>query len=122
MTPMADILNRWRNNNATPVFVGAAPEGQLPPYVVLSEQTTMQQRATQNVVCWNQTSVSFTAVASTSAESGQLADYADFLYNQKSFSSVADMTQTMRSVYFSDTPSLTGSRVWVTSVDYTIKH
>ncbi len=55
-------------------------------------------------------------------ESGQLADYADFLFNQQSFSTVADMVQTMRTTYFMDTPSLTGSRAWVTNIDYSIKY
>ena len=119
---MADILNRWRINNPTPAFVGAAPEGQEPPYCVFTEQTSMQQRAMPKLVCWTQTAVSFTAVGNTSMESGQLADYADFLFNQQSFSTVADMVQTMRTPYFMDTPSLTGSRAWVTNIDYSIKY
>lgn len=122
MTPMKDILTRWRLNSPTVAFVGAAPEGQQPPYVVFAEQTSMQQKAMPNVVLWTQTSVSFTAVGTTSTEASDLGDLADLVFNQKAFGPVADMVSTMRTTYFMDTPSLTGNRAWVTNIDYAIKH
>lgn len=122
MTPMKDILTRWRLNSPTVAFVGAAPEGQQPPYVVFAEQASTLQKAMPNVVLWTQTSVSFTAVGTTSTEASDLGDLADLVFNQKAFGPVADMVSTMRTTYFMDTPSLTGNRAWVTNIDYAIKH
>jgi len=122
MTPLGEIANRWSNSHPTPIFVGAVPEGTPPPHLALTENTTSQVRASSNVISWNQTAVTITAVASTSVEAGELADYMEMLFNGVSFGSVADMVMTMRSVSYMDTPTLTGNRGWVAMLDFSIKY
>jgi hypothetical protein len=122
MTPLGEIANRWSNSHPTPIFVGAVPEGTPPPHLALTENTTSQVRASGNVISWNQTAVTITAVASTSVEAGELGDYMEMLFNGVSFGSVADMVMTMRSVSYMDTPTLTGNRGWVAMLDFSIKY
>lgn len=122
MSFIADIASRWASNYPTPSYVGAVPEGVLPPYVVFTARDGRQERSSGNTINWRSTSVNFTAVADTSVESSNLADYAESLFNLKSFASVADMALTNRTSYYTDTPTLTGNRAWVTNIDFQIKH
>lgn len=122
MTPLGEIANRWSNSHPVPIFVGAVPEGTPPPHLALTENTTSQVRSSSNVINWNQTSVTITAVANTSVDAGELGDYMEQLFNGVSFGSVADMVMTMRTVNYTDTPTLTGNRGWVAMLDFSIRH
>jgi len=122
MSFIADIANRWTVNHPTPCFVGAAPEGTLLPYVVFMVRDTRQERSAKNTVNWNVSITGFTAVASTSVEADSLADYAESLFNLQSFASVADMALVYRTTFYTDSPTLTSNRAWVTTIDFSIKH
>ena len=122
MTPLGEIAQRWTLSYPVPIFVGAVPEGTAPPHVAVTEGMTTLERSISNVTCWRQTLVTLTAVAGTSVECGNLADYMELLYDRKSFGTIADMVMTMRSVVYMDTPTLTGNRGWVATLDFTIRY
>jgi hypothetical protein len=64
--------------------------------------------------------MSISAATSTDAEIAK--EFARSLFNMKSFGDVADMVVTNRNTFYSDTPTLTGNRGWVTQIDFQVKH
>lgn len=122
MSFIADIANRWTVNHPAPCFVGSVPEGTLPPYVAFVVRDTRQERSMPNTINWRVSVVGFTAVANTSVEADDMANYAETLFNMKSFSSVADMTSAFRTTYYTDNPTLTANRAWVSSIEFSIRH
>lgn len=122
MDVMRDIYNRWATNHPTPAWVGAAPEGTAPPYVVFAYQSGSEVRGCGRVVMYQEGLVSFLTSALTSTEANDLKKYAYALYNLQAFGSVMDMALTNQTSFYSDVPTLTGNRGWVAQIDFAIKH
>lgn len=122
MSFMGDIVTRWQSNSPIPAWAGAAPEGTEPPYAVFTEAGGSEERTSSNVVAWEQDVVTLTVTASTSTDASIAKAFARELFNMKSFGEVADMVVTNRNTFYSDTPTLTGSRGWVMQIDFQVKH
>lgn len=122
MSFMGDIVSRWVSNSPIPAWSGAAPEGTNPPYAVFSQSGGSEERTSSNVVAWQSDVVTLSISASTSTDAEIAKDFARDLFNMKSFGDVADMVVTNRNTFYSDTPTLTGNRGWVTQIDFQVKH
>lgn len=122
MSILADIVNRWKQNYPVAVWAGAAPEGTAPPYVVFTYASGSERRVSPRMVAWQEAVVSFTASGSTSVEAQQYAEDARTLFDMQSFGTVVDMVVTNRSLYYTDSPTLTGNRGWVAQLDFAIRH
>ena len=122
MSFISDIANRWSMFSATPYYVGAVSEGVLPPYVVFVIKETRPRISAPNTVNYRKSVITFSAVANNSVDATDLADISDLLYNMKSFQGICSMIETTRSTYYTENPTLTGNRAWVSSLTYTVMH
>lgn len=122
MSILADIVTRWKQNYPVQVWAGSVPNNTSPPYVVFTYASGGERRVAPSTVAWQEAVISFTATANTSVDAEQFAEDARSLYDMKSFGAVADMIMTNRSLYYTDNPSLTSNRIWVSQLDFAIKH
>lgn len=122
MSFMGDIVTRWNANSPIPSWSGAAPEGTQPPYAVFTVSGGSEVRCSSNSVAWQNDIVTLSVSALTSTDAEIARDFARDLFNMKSFGDVADMVITNRNTFYSDTPTLTGNRGWVTQIDFQVRH
>lgn len=121
-TFLADITNRWNTNHPVKAVLGAATEGTVPPYVVFTFMAGGERRMAPSLTAWSTGVVTFTASAGTSVDAETLGDFAKSLFNMQSFGSVTDMVLSNRLLYYTDKPTLTGNRGWVSQIDFAIKY
>lgn len=121
-THLADIVNRWRTNHPVPAVLGAAAEGTAPPFVVFVFEAGGVRRLSPGVVAWRVGSISFRASAANSVDSEAMGNFAIDIFDNKSFGAVSDMVYVTRLLYYTDKPTLTGNRGWITQVEFTFKY
>jgi uncharacterized protein YhfF len=120
--PFNIIQSRWQTGSGIPVYVGSVPEDTLPPYGCINVVQSNPVVLTSNVTCWNETLLQFSAVTETLAASETLSDQTIQLFDKVDFESVADMTLINRSISYSDQPGLTGNRIWMSSIEFRVRH
>lgn len=122
MIPFADLVQRWGQKSVVPVFVGSVPEGTLPPYASFNvvQSNIVPLNGSQSL--WTETLIQFNAVTNTLADSEALAAVAIGAFNFQKFNSVVDMTLLNRTATYSESPTLTGNRVWTATLEFRIRH
>ena len=121
-TFLADITNRWNLNHPVKATLGAAPEGTAPPYVVFNFLGGGERRLAPNTRAFQTGTVSFIGATSTSVDAQTLGEFARDLFDMQSFGSVVDMDMSSRQLYYTDKPTLTSNRGWITQLDFAIKY
>lgn len=122
MIPFADMVNRWQSNSQVPMFVGTAPEGTHSPYTSLNLVQSNPVNLSGNARIWNESLIQIAAVTDTLADSESLAESISQVFDLKTFGAVVDMSLLNRSTNYSDQPSLSGNRTWMTILEFRIRH
>ena len=122
MIPFAEIVNRWTANSVAPMYVGAIPEGLLPPYAALNVVQSNQVTLSGNAILWTESLLQLSVAHTTLADCESLASIAIQTYDRKQFVGVADMTLLNRATSYSEQPNLTGNRIWTATLEFRVRH